>query len=879
MRSYLFFSVLFLLPFWSFAQFELTGTVQDSTSGAPIGSASVVVYPAGENSILGYDISDEEGHFKILVHTRADSLTLKISMLGYERFEQTLLAKAQSIPVHLSEKSVSLEEVFIRNPPIKQHGDTLIFDVDAFKSMKDRSIKEVLAKMPGIEIKPSGEIYYQGKPINKFYVEGLDLMGGQYNMIANNLQPDEVESVEILENHQPLKVLDSIVPSDQAAINLTLKKDVTLSGNLEAGGGAAPGLWYGSLTPMFFTKNFQALVTYQTNNTGTDVTEDFNSFSISAFRYGYRADSKNSWLSVAGPSTPSFSAKRWRDNEAHAGSVNVLFKDDNDFEYRINADYINRFTRREGGGETTYLLPQGDTLISREERRHARNQSMNVSLSVERNKESNFLKNKLSFSGQWDRAWSHINQNQLLSNQHLQAPYTGISNKFEIIFPWGKQLITLDSDIGYNESPQDLTLQPGVFANILSPGNPLDQVRQHVMNTRFYANHSLSFTKRLGKISLSFKPGIDFSRQELDSKIYLEGLVKNNPDFKNAMRWQKLSTYLNVGASYKSDHLNLFLSLPFELTQYKIENHINGVEREKNPFVFNPSLWGYYEFWDYWKATISGGYSKGYGPMDDIYSGYLLSSYRNLGRQDVPLKEAISTRGRVGLQYRNPINSWFGRIGYGRSKVQYDQINSLKTLPDGSLIMEAKPMNHQLMSNSIYANISKFIMPLRTTFKLSTNYSYSKNDILFNGNMIENTNTGWHNSLNLSGDFTNWLTVEYTASLGLNTTKNVIQSEREINSQSHELGIYVYLFDNHTLNFSMEWLKNTFAGSSQENFFGDFMYRFTLSKEKQIDIEFSVINIFNKKQYRNFSVGSYTLSESYYLLRPRQFLVKLRFPL
>ncbi|MDN6279954.1 MAG: hypothetical protein L0J45_03010, partial [Psychroflexus sp.] len=59
----------------------------------------------------------------------------------------------------------------------------------------------------------------------------------------------------------------------------------------------------------------------------------------------------------------------------------------------------------------------------------------------------------------------------------------------------------------------------------------------------------------------------------------------------------------------------------------------------------------------------------------------------------------------------------------------------------------------------------------------------------------------------------------------------------------------------------------------------DFMYRFTLSEKRKIDIEFSMINIFNKDTYQDFSVDNYTVTESYFYLRPRQLYVTLRFPL
>ena len=242
MKNKLFILLFLLFSLHSFSQVEISGKITDFETKENLGSTSVVISPKESSSILGYAISDNEGKFNIKVNPKTDSLTLKISSLGYETLEKTISAKTQNLSIALKTAAETLEEVFLRRPPIQQRGDTLIFDPEAFKSNKDRSIQDVLAKMPGIEIDATGEIKYQGKPINKFYVEGLDLMGGQYGMVSNNLNADKVSSVEILENHQPLKVLDSLVPSEQAAINIKLKNKVTVSGNIEAGVGASPML-------------------------------------------------------------------------------------------------------------------------------------------------------------------------------------------------------------------------------------------------------------------------------------------------------------------------------------------------------------------------------------------------------------------------------------------------------------------------------------------------------------------------------------------------------------------------------------------------------------------------------------------------------------
>lgn len=871
--------LLLFFSFHSFSQIEISGKITDAETEENLSSTSVVISPKGKTNILGYSISDNEGKFLIKVNSSADSLSIKVSSLGYATYEKNIAAKSQDISISLETAAESLEEVFLRRPPIKQRGDTLIFDPEAFKSNKDRSIQDVLSKMPGIEIGDSGEIKYQGKPINKFYVEGLDLMGGQYGMISNNLNADKVSSVEILENHQPLKVLDSVEPSEQAAINIKLKNKITVSGNIEAGVGASPALWFGKMSPMFFTKKFQTLVSYQTNNIGTNITQDFSKFSFAAFRFGRNAEDKKDWLSTASASPPPFSSKRWLDNQAHAISANALFKNEKKIEFKVNASYINNLTKQKGGDFTTYFLPEGETSIENHLQSNSRDESLETSFSVEQNKDQNFLKEKLSFKKEWDRGSAFVNENNSGQHQQLKNPFTDFSNDFEMIFPIGKQLITFDSNIQYNETPQHLTLKPGVFTDILAENENINQVEQQLFDKKFIANHSVDLTKKFGNISLSLQPGIDFKSQNMDSDILLDEISHSNSDFKNDMKWQEISTYVRTGLTYRTDDFRVFLRVPFEFNNYKIEDKIRQEKQTENPFIVNPMMWTEYKFWDYWKITGNARYNKSHGPLDEMYSGYLLSHYRNLARNNVPLMETATQSAGIGFEYRNPINTWFARVGYNYSGGKNDHIFNMITQPNGSTLVEALALTNKNSGNSVSASVSKLISPLKTTFKLSSNYAHNNRDMLLNNDLLKNTTDTWNNTLNLSGDFVDWMTVEYDAKINLSKTKNQIQNNRKVWSQNHKMGLFFYFLKNHTLSFSGEWVQSKLENDSWDDFFGDVLYRFTLSEKRKIDFEFSVINVFDKDTYRNLSVGDYTISESYYQLRPRQFMVKVRFPL
>lgn len=43
-----------------------------------------------------------------------------------------------------------------------------------------------IAKMPGLQVNDDGTIAYQGRRINKFYIEGMDMLGTKYAQASRN---------------------------------------------------------------------------------------------------------------------------------------------------------------------------------------------------------------------------------------------------------------------------------------------------------------------------------------------------------------------------------------------------------------------------------------------------------------------------------------------------------------------------------------------------------------------------------------------------------------------------------------------------------------------------------------------------------------------
>ena len=149
-----------------------------------------------------------------------------------------------------------LDEVTVTAPKMEMKGDdTVSYNVASFRAQEDLVIEDVLRKLPGITVRDNGQILYKAKPIAGLTIDGMDLLKGRYGIATRNISPDHIASVEILENHQAIKALKDLVPSDKTYINLKLKassRGVFLLSAAAGGGYGDRGLWNAEAAPMYF---------------------------------------------------------------------------------------------------------------------------------------------------------------------------------------------------------------------------------------------------------------------------------------------------------------------------------------------------------------------------------------------------------------------------------------------------------------------------------------------------------------------------------------------------------------------------------------------------------------------------------------------------
>ncbi|MGE8513242.1 MAG: hypothetical protein ACN6N7_11110 [Chryseobacterium culicis] len=894
---------LFLMLFFTvltFAQKTVSGKITDD-DGVAIPSASVTIEEPGKDAILAYAITNSKGEYKVIFTSAESNVDLKVKAFNQKPLTKQINNSDQTLNFKMQSEATEIKEVQLKTKMITARGDTISYDLKAFNSKNDRTLADVMKKIPGIEVNNDGTILYQGNAINKFYVNGKDLMEGGYGTINNSLPKDAVQKVEVLENHQPVKILQDKVPSDQAAINIKLKNSVTMTGRGEVGTGFGdPWLWNVKLTPMFFGQKSQWVVNYKTNNMGEQVENEGNILAFGSAWEGRRSNiSQNNWLNVENATVPDLPVKRYLMNSVHYLSANYLTNIDKkkEWELKANANYTNNAVERESNSITRDI--QQGTQYNTRFLNNFYTDKLKGELIFTKNAKKGFFKNTTTFSQFWnaDRALAERNDKQgyRIGNEALESPTTSFQNSLSTIIPWKEKMVNFKSYISYQNDKQILEISPANYLQFpykepgskdfttinFTPGSTaLQYFRIKSLDTSHSANISFS-TK-----GWTFTPqvGFDLSTDKLTTN-FDGSTVGNKPDFaslayENDLKFTRINPSASVGINYKSEAWSLFSSFPVNFNNIKAEDAFRNVSKSLSKVTFTPNIFAQYSFASFFKASLNGGISNNFGDIQTAYAGYILTSPAgfNVMNPNNPIPETNTKNVGTRLEYRNPLNNLFFNVVYRISDAKNNLIASSIVNESGFRVTEYLERENKRTSNTYYAEIGKYFPKFKTNASLSYNNTISKSQSIRNTDDIDNKTNGNTFGVKFNNTYFSWMSVDFNASKTWNKTSNIYLTGNKGKSEgySHNLNVFFYPLENHTIGFYWDQINSKSADVKYNNGFFDLSYQFSWAKKK-VDFELKWMNIANKKVFERIDIDNTTITQTTMQLRPSQVMLSVKF--
>ena len=841
------------------AQTVLTGHVKD-TQGEPLPNINVLVYKVGSPVIVAHAVSDNGGHYSLSVNIEADSLDVAVSSLFFEKQTKCVANRSQTVDFALREEMQELKGVTVQARSIEQRGDTLEYIVGSFVQKQDKSIEDVLKRMPGIEVADDGQITYQGLPIQKFYVEGMDLMGGNYATVSKNLPHQSVSSVEVYENHQPIKMLEDKIESEQASINIKLANDVALTGTAKIGVGVWPFLWNVNLTPMLFSGKVQMLASYRTNNTGDDLTLFTKMLTVEDLQSD-RPAKLGEELGIKQAATPLFSTNRYLDNQTHLGNLNTLFPIGKNTTLRVNFYYLNDLRKQSVGQSNTIFLAADTIAYSEQIDNLFRDNRLFGTITLNRNDKAYYLDNKLNFSSAWDKAFGIDINNGIPVHQTLETTALSIDNDLRLIIPIGKRLLDFTSFIGYGQTPHQLEVEPGVFADLFNDSVAYPKTVQELNTRQYFADHAVSAIFTVGRFTIRPKAGFLFVEREINSQLC---------DDETQVRRRQLKPYLDAGVEYKHNRFSVGLGLPLSLQSVMVQSENDGERMTK--LLFNPHLWSRLKLGDFWTLNASVRMSHRIENYDTWLDGYLLTDYQDLVMRKAPLSLSRTLSGSLSAQFKEPFISLNADLRYGIGQTHSDNLYRYEIGEGGISTLEVIAMPNNRFYQTLSGSVKKYFSPIRTSIGLKSNLLDSHGVAWVNGAMMNTQNLSFSLSPSVMFKVTQWLNVDY--SLNYNRLYSFIDGQKrgDITYWRHFGKAFAFLPKNQTISLTAEYYRH----QGQPYLFVDAGYEFSI-KQPKLDFEVRWNNIFNSKKYVSYYSGAFSVQETVYTLRPMEVMASVRF--
>ena len=731
-RGLLIILILSILPLTLRGQeIVLSGTVTYRSNGQAVDLANVVVEDPASETVIGFKTTAADGRFTLSVSTKSAAVRLTVSGFNVARESYTVEARSQDLHLEVDYVEMDIREAVIKTRPIRQHKDTTAYYVAQFSDSLDRSISDVLRKLPGISVDESGGIRYQGKKIDNFYIEGMDLMGSRYGVATNNVRAQDVAVVEIYENHQPVKLLQSLVGASgggQVALNLKLKETAkgALAGTAEIGTGLPVFLWDAGAVGMYFSRNYQMLGSFRSNDSGRDILSELKD-------QGSDSRMLTPYIHIYLPSTPQIDESRYRDNTTHAGSVNQLFKLTDDRILSLNGVYQYDRQRFSGNSLTRYYLPGENPLevdesicVSRKQ------QAADVRVKYTDNGDRKYVEETLNLHSGWNDNEGTVAMHDRSVEQRLRGDFDfSLRNRFQLVHPLGdKNTLSWNSVIQIENLPLSLYVKPQLFPSLFDSGRTEGSLQEmgsrsiHVRNT---LSTIVSLTNRL---NLSVTGGYSLLRQQSDGTLCpIPGAGAPADSLRNDLHVTRHGIHTDLLLAYRYKGVKAFAGLDAEMTFLRLDDRIRLQQTERNRLLLHPFFSMELPVAHNQKLALNSSVQGVIGPYSDHYSGYVMTDYRHVSRRDAVLGESREQRHTIEWKTSDVLTSRFTALSlqywHNHSNLMYD------TSFDGfTSRIESRTCDNVSQGWDAHGRYARYIHPIRSTLEITGAYGQFRMNVM-----------------------------------------------------------------------------------------------------------------------------------------------------
>ncbi|WP_079718579.1 TonB-dependent receptor [Parapedobacter luteus] len=701
---------------------DIAGSVRDKNN-SPIANSSISLISPKDSVIKAFTKTDQQGNF-LLKHVGEAPLIVSVVKIGFIAEHRLLDLGSHQLNFSLQKDTVyRLEEVVInRKRKISVNGDTINYNLDAFRIGNENVLEQALARLPGFEVYEDGRISVNGRPIHKILIEGDDLVSGQYTLLSKNLSPDLIEDVQVIDNYLDDPFFKTAARSDDLALNLKFKDEFKstflTNAALEAG---TVNRYNVNVNNILLSRRTKLYTLSSLNNIGEDISvKRMEHTPRTSLVNSYRPEVFTETLIDIGPGqVPRMEKRRWFDNNSNVFSLNIIQPLGSQITTKLNSGIGYVKSRQEKSMYSEYLLTDRENVLFGEEHFWkgksltfnnnfqleyllSPNQRIRYDLEADLLKETDL--NEVLFN-------QEPLQEEMKLNSHKLINSLNYVNRFH-----NGSFLSLDFYLMSSRLPQNYMVSGYDYSTVFQDLNVTD-VRQELDNPSNFYGGRASYYFSLKGIQVVSRMGYEWTKDKLFSMFApTEQMNVSNLGIANDMIYSTAKKYVELEAAKKLSNKFEFRGL-MTLNNLDIQRETLGGINGLGDFYFNPDLRLSYTPSKRNTLTLRYRNAISQPPITALYQNLIFTGYRHANNYIDTLYFKPTETYSLGYRFLDPYTqfSFNGSLFYAIAANSHFSENRVSE----NLNLTTKDIGPDNRTRGIIYGINKFFPAVSTTLKFS----------------------------------------------------------------------------------------------------------------------------------------------------------------
>ena len=252
---------------------KISGRVTDRETKEAVMQATVQLLKGDSTFIVG-TVSDTNGEFNIAAPDNGH-YTVKITSVGYKNVYKKVTV-TDNKDISLGAVTMGADAIMLKGTTITGQAtkvtlkeDTFVYNSSAYRTPEGSAIEELVKKLPGAQVGDDGKITINGKEVKKILVDGKEFMTGDTKTALKNLPTSIVDKIKSYDEKSDLAKVTGIDDGEeQTVLDFGIKKGMNkgMFSNVDMSVGTHDR-YAEKLMGAYFNDKYRVMVFGNANNT------------------------------------------------------------------------------------------------------------------------------------------------------------------------------------------------------------------------------------------------------------------------------------------------------------------------------------------------------------------------------------------------------------------------------------------------------------------------------------------------------------------------------------------------------------------------------------------------------------------------------------